>query len=861
MGEVRTRRLVASSLVMLLVLLVPVSAEGNDSVQLEIDIVDANAKQWYGAGDVVLLDTSILNNGGATSITEDPSCGTVMIVANAEGENVIDERSACRGQSRGLDINVGTTPLQQHQWDLTNQEGERVSPGLYTITIELAGSGLSASETIMVQQNAGLPSELVFSTSLSHRSDVLSIGDPMVLTYQLHNPTSDVIALDALSQCMLLIEFETSMLGPSCTADAETIAPYSIISLGHTLLQPSLAAGSTLTIHTPDGLLIDSYEISVGDDVVPSTPLEATINTLSTSFIQGELFDGSIALINDGSESELLRFTNTCRASYWIVDTAGNVVFDSLNQANCRNAELDVVVGASSQSTFALQSWAFVDEVGCAMLSGDYVVVAEVAEFGYASSMDLDYRRVQSVDCGTTSLPIPSLSIQTDENDVPLFELEVTTMDEQTDIQWLEICKASVQLWNLDLTEKVLEKNVLCSGDEQIDEAIRISSDDVLTFEISDLGEYAYQNAQYRVRIDLATDQNVMLEQTFTWPLDETVEPTIEEDQQPVEVEQAIVEIDGVWSGVLTSDGTCWMLENEAGTIHMLADSSLSAWSPERGTTGLYRAHEAAATPACLRFTAQSYTIIDVLVETPLIAEEPIVEDSVVVEVEQAEEQTIPEWAPQAVTVLTVSALLSMLAFAAFNNEAIRISTTLTGLWLLGLIGKTSETSDGRFQRGRLLGYLTANPGCHFRALLSALEMSNGQLSHHLRVLEQEESIWRRKDGRLVRYYPLTNTLHPLLEDEALPVPILAPDPLSLQGKILVLLDHDSQMGDFPTQADLAKRLDKSQQLISHHLRTLEKYGLIEGRRMGMRNRYKLTKEAMFLLETSEAYLQNEMNL
>ena len=28
-----------------------------------------------------------------------------------KGENVIDERSACRGQSRGLDINAGTTAL------------------------------------------------------------------------------------------------------------------------------------------------------------------------------------------------------------------------------------------------------------------------------------------------------------------------------------------------------------------------------------------------------------------------------------------------------------------------------------------------------------------------------------------------------------------------------------------------------------------------------------------------------------------------------------------------------------------------------------------------------------------------------
>ena len=98
-----------------------------------------------------------------------------------------------------------------------------------------------------------------------------------------------------------------------------------------------------------------------------------------------------------------------------------------------------------------------------------------------------------------------------------------------------------------------------------------------------------------------------------------------------------------------------------AGTIYMLADSPLSSWTPERGTTGLYRAQEATANAACLRFTAQSYTIIDVLVETPLIAEEPVVEDSVVVDVEQAEEKTIPEWAPQAVTVLTVSALLSCL--------------------------------------------------------------------------------------------------------------------------------------------------------------------------------------------------------
>ena len=858
MGEVRTRRLVASSLVMLLVLLVPVSAEDSSTVRLEIDVMDENSKPWYGVGDSVVLASSIVNDGAATSITEDPSCGTVMLVSNAEGATIVDESVGCRGQSRGLDIGSGATALDQHEWDLTDQDGVPVAPGLYTISIELAGSGLSSTVEVIVQQNAGLPSELIFSTSITHREDVLSIGEPFIVTYELHNPTSRSIDLNGFDSCQLLISFEEEGLGPSCTADTATIAPYAVIGLGHSMLQANNVGTSTLTIQTPDAQVIGSFDLSVQEAPVQSTPLEASINTLSTSFIQGELFDGSITLENSGTESELLRFTNTCRASYWVTDSNG-VVFDSLDQANCRTTELDVIVGASSQSTFSLQSWAFVDQVGCSMLSGDYVLIAEIPEFGYASSIDVDFRRIQSADCGTTSEPTPSIMIELDEDDVPVFQLQLAGMAEQTDIHWLEICKASLQLWNLDQTEKVLEKNVLCNGEERFDQPLRLSSEDVLQFELEELNAFSYQEAEYLVRIDMATDQNLILEHEFIWPLDADVEEPVVVEEVAQE-QNPVVVLDGVWSGVLTPDGTCWMLENDAGVVHMLADSTIASWTPERGSAGSYQAQQSEANIKCSRFTAESYTFMAIIEEIPVAEDEPVVEESTIVETEVLEEEVLPEWAPQAVTVLTVSAILSMLGFAAFNNEAIRISTTLTGLWLLGLIGKTSETSDGRFQRGRLLGYLTANPGCHFRALLSALEMSNGQLSHHLRVLEQEESVWRRKDGRLVRYYPLTNTLHPLLEDDALPVPILAPDPLSLQGKILVLLDHDSQMGDFPTQAELAKRLDKSQQLISHHLRTLEKYGLIEGRRMGMRNRYKLTKEAMFLLETSEAYLQNEMN-
>jgi DNA-binding transcriptional ArsR family regulator len=133
---------------------------------------------------------------------------------------------------------------------------------------------------------------------------------------------------------------------------------------------------------------------------------------------------------------------------------------------------------------------------------------------------------------------------------------------------------------------------------------------------------------------------------------------------------------------------------------------------------------------------------------------------------------------------------------------------------------------------------------------MAALNMSNGQITHHLRLLENQELIWRLKDGRLVRYYPLNNSLHPGMDPDQLPIPLLSPDPNSLQGKILTLLDDEHQYGKFPTQAELSVSLEKSQQLISHHLRTLQKFGLVEKRKMGLKNRYKLTKEALFLLET-----------
>ncbi|MDB2672202.1 ArsR family transcriptional regulator [Candidatus Poseidoniales archaeon] len=859
MAEARTRLLVASMLVLLLASLVPVQADGETPVRLETELINAPLTPWYGPGDIVELSSALINDGVQTSITEDPSCGTVMIVSDQSGTVIIDERTTCRGQSRGLDVASGTTALDSHTWNLEDASGDQVAPGTYTVTVELAGSELSSSVDVNVQQNAGLPSELVYSSTLAYLGDSVAVGEPMVLSYKVYNPTALPIELSVTEECKLLIAFESNLFGPTCTPLVETIEPFSTFALGHSLLHATQQGESSIVVTTPDGMIINTHSLTVSQGELATEPLESSINTLSNSFIQGELLEGSMTLENIFDENVLLQFTNTCRMTYWVVDSLGNVVFDTLSQSNCNNAEYDMVLGPSELTMFAMQGWAFADSQGCAIRSGAYVVVTEVPEFGYFASKEIDFRRTSSVNCDSSPLPVVDIEIEANEADVVEFELLLNGDVGGSEIHWLEACKATLQMWDMNLESKIIDKNILCSSDESIDDSLQISNADTLRFSITDLDEYEFAEGEYRVRLHLAIDQDVDAEQTFTWPLPAEEVQDVETNDNGGATVQPVVLITGMWNDVSTSDGTCWMIEDAEENVRMMSSNSIATWSPERGASGMYEAVQTEANTPCSRFTADSYQIQSVIDEQPFVIEETVTETEGTENIVLENEETLPDWAPQAVAAVTIGALLSMLGFAAFNNEALRVSVTLSGLWILGLIGRTSETTDGRFQRGRLMGYLTANPGCHFRALLSALDMSNGQLSHHLRVLEQEESLWRRKDGRLVRYYPLTNNLHPMLEDEDLPVPILAPDPLSLQGKILLVLDQDGELGDFPTQAELAKRLDKSQQLISHHLRTLEKYGLIEGRRMGMRNRYKLTKEAMFLLETNEAFLRNEL--
>ena len=535
-------------------------------------------------------------------------------------------------------------------------------------------------------------------------------------------------------------------------------------------------------------------------------------------------------------------------------------MFDSRMLKNCNALELDYILDQNEQVQFTLPDWTFTNLEGCEVASGQYTIVAEIPEFHLSTTQTIHYEKVTSTLCNSplSIEMIPEITPLEDGFDLTL---EISPFLESADLRWIGPCAVMISIIDLSTIEEVNFQAMMCDSYDgrhfviPSDENIAPLQLDVGSVDMVDMELQPLPDGEYQMVLSLETNPQTRAGFVFSWPI--ANEETPMEQSAEVVVEQQSRLLTGTWSGLQTELGTCWMFESPDEGQLLLSSSIFGQWAPQQGWSGTYEVVDSTPKRACANFQAPSFQIRELIVETPV---ETVSTPTELTETEATvtPQEQVSSYVPPVLVVVTTGSLLSLLFTLVLSNESLRIPSTAAGLWFLGLLGRTHETTDGRYQRGRLMGYLTANPGCHFRALMAALDMSNGQITHHLRILESEEAIWRRKDGRLVRYYPLTNSLNPSMNEDDLPVPPLSPDPNSLQGKILTLLDRDGPLGEFPTQAELAIRLEKSQQLVSHHLRTLQKFGLVEKRKMGLKNRYKLTREAIFLLETNADFTRED---
>ena len=808
---------------MLLSSLPHTTAESNDETSLSLEIEMDTINPTYLEGQSIEVRSLLINNGASKIYQENPSCDVYITVENQENQMVYTNSGECRNQIRDSIIDSNEIIQQSTQiWDFRNNDNEFVASSVYTIIVH--HSTLNLSDTISVE---------FYKKSTTYENIELDvILNKLPTNYQdetylaqilLKNPSPNIFDLSD-KQCLITIsnsvEFE---IIDSCYSNTELFHPNENIYSGHVIISNQkydFSQPITFQLFGSEELVqisIPTNQQSETSEMVEDEQTSHNNNPILD--IQHYENEDSVAIFATFAEQNLEQQNENCDAVITIFhDYGARYLSNDIDLC-------DIEFSTSENMYKKVFDWNLKDNQQCFIQSGKYAVVIQIEEQFFSFDFSQTNNNTEA-SCLKSDLEANFESTLIDDSIYTFVEL--TT---QQDILRIDSdCLAGIKIIGLSDDYTTLfcgynTGNFFTMNGEKIEFSHQ--------FELSDTIENDEINIQYSTFNGLIKHEYTSIKIAYN-SLDSTNDN---------------FQIEGTWKNIEYGQNECWVI-NSPNNAHII-DSNLltSQWSPKEDWTGSYLVSNAEnGVGNCGIFGIQLVVIDEIYFES-----EP--ESSIVTELEIEASDEIDVVAI-AVTGTASASIILALVLLISNTESLRIPVTSLGLWMFALVGKTHETSDGRFQRGRLIGYLTANPGCHFRALMAALNMSNGQITHHLRLLENQELIWRINDGRFVRYYPLNNSLYPGMNPEELPIPPLSPDPNSLQGKILTLLDDEHQLGEFPTQSELAKKLEKSQQLISHHLRTLQKFGLVEKRKMGIKNRYKLTKEALFLLETDMEFIK-----
>ncbi len=173
-------------------------------------------------------------------------------------------------------------------------------------------------------------------------------------------------------------------------------------------------------------------------------------------------------------------------------------------------------------------------------------------------------------------------------------------------------------------------------------------------------------------------------------------------------------------------------------------------------------------------------------------------------------------------------------------SEAGRVSLMLAVLGPLLAVSQRGEV--GTFTRGRIQGYVEANPGIHFSALRDALNLANGVTAHHLHTLEKEGRIISWLDGSK-RRYASSGTDPKLLSKLEQPV-------VGMQQAILEILSEAGTLGI--KTGELREKLATSRQLMSYHMKQLSERGFVQVEGRGKARKWSLLEAGQAVLQSSQ---------
>ncbi|MCK5398126.1 MAG: winged helix-turn-helix transcriptional regulator, partial [Thermoplasmata archaeon] len=136
---------------------------------------------------------------------------------------------------------------------------------------------------------------------------------------------------------------------------------------------------------------------------------------------------------------------------------------------------------------------------------------------------------------------------------------------------------------------------------------------------------------------------------------------------------------------------------------------------------------------------------------------------------------------------------------------------------------KKDEVLD-TYTRGKIHGYIMANPGEHYNAIKRALGMNNGSLAYHLNVLEKEDLVKSKTSGMYKRFYP-----------RDMIIPNGGPVHLT-EAQKLILKNIEETPGI--SQKDIAALLGVSASTVNYHITRLVEMNAVRTERKGIGVKY-----------------------
>ena len=863
------------ALTLIFTLVGSVQGETQQEVITQIEGLEPHDGLYYFAGTTSTFQISIKNTGlEDVSIEINPSCMTTFQIINQNSEVVynLEEHRLCPNQKRGETL----TPQEildvgEISYDWT--DGEEILPeGFYVIRI-IGGIDTIPSETeIDLKHPLNLPSNLYFEADFapfSMNSETSTSNDVLIMGAKIYNSGLEDITITGLESCDVLWSITnqpTSRSNLGCgngatipageshhlgwisyslsEIDVSGILSSSIWMMGYEEDATSKNWNHVIgTFEDTSGLSVIVNSISLRDGVAPT----------------GSEMDFDISIRNDGSIAKTIEYDISCPSSIYIVNEMGALIHDDAwNNDDCLGQIETIKIQPSSTISLHETSISASYDEGCGWHGSQMVAVIKISNQVISSFLPFEIQDgLAAKQCRANLQSTDNIEFIIDtlvetENGI-IVDLSVTNAgDEDFTLMWQDDCVIRSNVMRND-DSATSSSTTGCDIFDSYSTLKTGDSINILNVPIELLMKDESMAGTHFIQFNLRSYPSLEIEFTHNIAMldneEASSEETIESNNEDVITENQdelviYTLLEGTWNHVRTDTGGCWILTTPTGEETVLVGSDDITLNPVTGDQGGYRitSGNSDIPEHCSEWNS-GFIVHEVIDQwTP--------ENEVVVtsEVESESTENIVELIVPATAVFVSTSLLSLCLVFILNTEWIRIAALNGGLALIGMVRRRDY--DGEFQRGRVVGYLVANPGVHFRALLGALNMSNGQLAHHLKVLEDQELLWRRRDGRMMRYYP--STVDRLLDDENLPVPLLTPDPNSLQGRILNLLDATGNDIVNLSQKELSDRLESSQQLISHHLKTLEGYGLIERDKVGLRYRYRLTREAIFLLESTD---------